>query len=48
VIWKYYGDAATMLQGYKAGEYDVARTSTTPTSRRSRASIRTSRSSTTR
>ena len=24
VIWKYYADAATMLQGYKAGEYDVA------------------------
>jgi len=24
IIWKYYGDAATMLQGYKAGEYDVA------------------------
>jgi peptide/nickel transport system substrate-binding protein len=24
VIWKYYGDAATMLQGYKAGEFDVA------------------------
>jgi peptide/nickel transport system substrate-binding protein len=24
VIWKYYANAATMLQGYKAGEYDVA------------------------
>jgi peptide/nickel transport system substrate-binding protein len=24
VIWKYYADAATMLQGFKAGEYDVA------------------------
>jgi peptide/nickel transport system substrate-binding protein len=24
VIWKYYADAATMLQGYKAGEYDIA------------------------
>jgi peptide/nickel transport system substrate-binding protein len=24
LIWKYYADAATMLQGYKAGEYDVA------------------------
>jgi peptide/nickel transport system substrate-binding protein len=24
LIWKYYGDAATMLQGYKAGEFDVA------------------------
>jgi peptide/nickel transport system substrate-binding protein len=24
VIWRYYGDAAAMLQGYKAGEYDVA------------------------
>ena len=24
VIWKYYGDAASMLQGFKAGEYDVA------------------------
>ena len=24
VIWKYYADAATMIQGYKAGEYDVA------------------------
>lgn len=24
VIWKYYADAATMLQGYKAGDYDVA------------------------
>jgi peptide/nickel transport system substrate-binding protein len=24
VIWKYYADAATMLQGYKAGDYDLA------------------------
>ena len=24
VIWKYYAEAATMLKGYKAGEYDVA------------------------
>jgi peptide/nickel transport system substrate-binding protein len=24
VIWKYYADAATMLQGYKAGEFDLA------------------------
>jgi peptide/nickel transport system substrate-binding protein len=24
MIWKYYADAATMLQGYKAGEYDIA------------------------
>ena len=24
LVWKYYGDAATMLQGYKAGEFDVA------------------------
>jgi peptide/nickel transport system substrate-binding protein len=24
VIWRYYADAATMLQGYKAGEFDIA------------------------
>jgi len=24
VIWKYYADAATMLQGFKAGDYDLA------------------------
>ena len=24
LVWKYYGDAATMLQGFKAGEFDVA------------------------
>ena len=23
VIWKYYGDAASMIAGYKAGEYDL-------------------------
>jgi peptide/nickel transport system substrate-binding protein len=24
VVWRYYGDAAAMLQGFKAGEFDVA------------------------